>query len=103
MKSLSALALAIVQVAAKEAVVGDAETAQNLNAAWAPGEKLNNYVSPIYLSGFILFTFLFFMTYWAVMMLGAIETPSYQLPATDEKNKENNREWSHMWGNIEKS
>ena len=60
-------------------------------------------MSPFYLSALILFTFLFFMTYWATMMLGAIEVPAYQLPATDEKNKENNREWSHMWGNIEKN
>ena len=46
---------------------------------------------------------MFFMALWGFFTLGAIETPAYQLPATDEKNKENNREWSHMWGNIEKS
>lgn len=72
-------------------------------AAYNDDGKLNNFVSPFYLSALILFTFLFFMTYWATMMLGAIEVPAYQLPATDEKNKENNREWSHMWGNIEKN
>ena len=70
---------------------------------YAPGEKIFHWVSPFFLSSFILFLIVFFMMYWAVMMLAAIETPAYQLPATDEKNKENNREWSHMWGNIEKN
>ena len=55
--------------------------------------KLNNWMSPTILSGFLTIFFLTLVSYVGFGLLASISTPTYQLQANDEKNKENNREW----------
>ena len=68
-----------------------------------PLPKINYWVTPIVMSGILTFLFLLFVAYIGFGLLGDIQTPPYQLQANDEKNRENNRDWSKIWGNIEKS
>ena len=61
------------------------------------------WMTPSLLMGFLVTFFLLAIAAVSFSLLGAIQVPPYQLPANDEKNKENNREWQNIWGNIQKS
>ena len=51
----------------------------------------------------MIFLFLVFMTLFGMSFMMAIQVPQYALKANDEKNKEENRDWTRMWGKIETS
>ena len=58
---------------------------------------IQKYASHVFVTGFLTFVFLATFIYIFIGALAAVQTPFYQLPANDEKNKENNREWQLIW------
>ena len=67
-----------------------------------PNVALANWVNPNMLSGSLLFLIMFMFAWLALTALGDISVPKYQIQANNEKDKENNREWQNIWGNLEK-
>ena len=63
--------------------------------------RIMYWVTPFFVSSFLLFVFMLLIFNVGVGLLNDIRVPSYQLPANDEKNKDNNRDWYAIWGNIE--
>ena len=70
---------------------------------FADAPRIQSWFTPNALSGMSIMVFIGIIFYLAISALDAIQVPSYQLPATDEKNPENNKNWIDMFGNIEKS
>ncbi len=64
--------------------------------------RLKDWVDPESLSGGLLFLVIVWFLYLGVSAVNDIAVPQYQLRAKDEKKKEEQREWSMIWGNIEK-
>ena len=58
-------------------------------------------MTPAFLTGLITTFFLYWMVSFGIGQLMDIQVPPYQLKY-DEKNKDNNRDWSKIWGNLEK-
>jgi len=100
--TLVLLLIAGVCQAATEVVVPAATGEPNLIDEDAV-PRIQSWFTPNFLSGFSIFLFLFLMSYLAFSALDAVQVPTYQLRATDEKNPENNTIWQDIWGNIEKS
>eukprot|EP00355_Strombidium_rassoulzadegani_P006431 CAMPEP_0168617564 /NCGR_PEP_ID=MMETSP0449_2-20121227/5605_1 /TAXON_ID=1082188 /ORGANISM="Strombidium rassoulzadegani, Strain ras09" /LENGTH=111 /DNA_ID=CAMNT_0008658379 /DNA_START=1 /DNA_END=336 /DNA_ORIENTATION=- len=65
--------------------------------------KINKWMSPSVISGLLTFLFLLIISLFSFGLLAAIQVPSYQIPANDGKNKDNYKDWSKIWGNIEKA
>ena len=71
-----------------------------------PGEdpkagELGSVMTPQFLTALITTFFLYWMLTFGFNQLMDIQTPPYQLKY-DSRNKDNNRDWSRIWGNIEK-
>ena len=64
--------------------------------------KIQYWMTPNLLSGILVFLFLVLVSLFFFGLLASVQVPIYQLPANDEKNKDNNRDWAAMWGNLEK-
>ena len=64
--------------------------------------KLSQWVNHDMLSGTLLFLMMFMFAWLALTAIGDITVPKYQIQANSEKDKENNREWTNIWGNLEK-
>ena len=64
--------------------------------------NLAKWVNHDMLSGTLLFLMMFMFAWLALTAIGSITVPKYQIQANSEKDKENNREWQNIWGNLEK-
>ena len=64
--------------------------------------KLHYWMTPALISGYLTFFFLLFICYNAFLLLGAIQSPSYQVegPKKDDKEAGKNQ-FEHIWGNLE--
>ena len=67
-----------------------------------PKRTILDVLPPTFLTGLITMYFIYVMASFGFGELMAIQTPPYQLKY-DDKNRDNNREWSKIWGEIEKS
>ena len=76
-------------------------TADDVGADPQMPPRIMYWMTSFYLSAFMLFLFWLVMLNFGVNMLGSVQVPQYQLPANEEKNKDNNRDWYAIWGNIE--
>ena len=65
--------------------------------------KMKAWMSPNALTGIMIFLLMVMFFIFGVFALNNVTTPAYQLPANNEKNKDSNREWSNIWGNIERN
>ena len=72
----------------------------SVNATVVVEGDLNKVLSPTFVTALITTFFLYVMLTFGFGQLMAIQTPPYQLKY-DEKNKENNKDWSQIFGNIE--
>ena len=54
------------------------------------------------LTGVFIMLIMFMFAWLALTAIGSITVPKYQIQANSEKDKENNREWTNIWGNLEK-
>ena len=65
-------------------------------------DLLNAWVQPDILTGTLTMLLLFMFFWWGYRAAESIAVPPYQLTAPDAKNKENAKDWSAIWGAIEK-
>ena len=80
----------------------DSKIEGSLKATDSTTPKIQYWMTPNILSGILVFVFVAIIAFLGFGLLASIQVPIYQLPANDEKNKENNREWQNIWGHIEK-
>ena len=102
MKFINTLAITASTLAVAMAKAGDI-THEETKHLKASDKNIQNWMTPNLLAGIIVFLFLVFMTLFGMSFMMAIQVPQYQLKANDEKNKEENRDWTRMWGKIETS
>ena len=81
-------------MAAKTAVAGMGVNEPNL--------VLNAWVDGPTLTGALTFLLLLFFFYAGLRALINVEVPAYQIQGQDSKKQDNVREWSQIWGHIEK-
>ena len=61
---------------------------------------VNNVLSPTFVTGLITVFFLYVMLSFGFGQLSDIQVPPYQLQY-DDRNRDNNRDWLKIWGEIE--
>ena len=62
--------------------------------------EVNFVMSPTFVTGLITVFFLYVMLSFGFGQLSDIQVPPYQLQY-DDRNKDNNRDWLKIWGEIE--
>ena len=81
--------------------------AAEVKAAGGMGANVRNpvlcaWVDYATLTGALTFLMLLMFFYIGFRALASVDVPPYQIQGQDNKKQENVREWSQIWGNIEK-
>ena len=104
MKFINTLAIMAMTVAVAMAKTDDkAKSNEDVHTLKASEINIQKWMTPELLAGIMIFLFLVFMTLFGMSFMMAIQVPQYALKANDEKNKDENRDWTRMWGKIETS